>query len=151
MLPPAESTNIMLLSAGTLLIQESMMLPDALKIETSTYSHDWRVVTTEQKTLLARIGAAGWNFFFMVGKLKGTAFGTPTPANVRQAMGGLLRQVKDLHFNAVEIIGIRSSKAFGLVQYITISAHARHIQRSEQLETDERRKAAQDKAAWAIG
>lgn len=127
------------------------MLPKSLKIDTSIYSDDWRVVTTAERALDQTIVAAGWNFFFTVGKLEGTAFGALNPTNLRRALRGILREVRERHFNAVQITGIQSRKVAGLIRYITISAHARHIQRSEQLDNDQQRKIAQTQSAWAVG
>jgi len=127
------------------------MLPERLKIDTSIYSKDWRVVTTGERALAQTIEAAGWNFFFTVGKLEGMAFGALSPNTVRRALRSILRQVEEQHFNAVQITGIAERKAMGLIRYITISAHARHLQRSEQLDTDQVRKTQQTQSAWAVG
>jgi len=146
---PDTRSNPASLSAGTVFVQKSMILPEPLKIETSAYSPAWQVVTSDQRLLDAQIGAAGWNFFFTVGKLEGSAFGALTAANSRRAMRGILRQVQERHFNAVQITEITSRKMFGFIPYVGISAHARHIQRSEQLATNQERKRAQDQSAWA--
>ena len=148
---PATKTDTGLLSEGTLFIQEGMMLPSTMRIATSSYSHEWRVVTTDQRTVDADIAAAGWNFFFTAGKLEGTAFGRLNSLNLRRAMRRILRQVKERNFNAVQITGIRSRKAFGLIRCLRISAHARHIQKSVQLDNEQLRKIAQEQSTWAIG
>lgn len=135
MLVPAAAPNTSLLSAGTLLIQESVVLPESLKIETSIYSSEWRIVITDQPALDAKIAAAGWHFFFIVGTLEGSAFGRVSPMNLDKALRRILRQVQELHFNAVEIAWIKSHCALGLIPYISISAHARNLQRSEQLDS----------------
>jgi hypothetical protein len=59
MLVPEAPINTSLLSGGTVLIQESIVLPEFLRIETSIYSYKWRLVITDQTTLKARIPAAG--------------------------------------------------------------------------------------------
>jgi hypothetical protein len=151
MLAPAATTNATLLSTGTVLVHESLILPESLLIDSSAYSKNWRVVTTGQKALGSRIEAVGWNFFFTVGKLEGSAFGALTPMNLGRAVRRILRQVQDLHFNAVEIGKIQTHSALGFVRYISISAHARHIQKSEQLDNAQQRKTAQSQSAWAIG
>jgi hypothetical protein len=147
MLPPAATTNSPLLSAGTVLIHESVMLPESLIIDTSLYSKNWRIVTTDQRALGPRIDAAGWNFFFTVGKLEGSALGALNSRTLSRALRRVLRQVQDLHFNAVEIGKIQTHNALGFVRYISISAHARHIQQSEQLDNDQQRKTAQSQSA----
>jgi hypothetical protein len=150
MLGPAARTNSALLSSGAVLIQDSMMLPDVLKIETSIYSHDWRVVNALEGVLETKIRAVGWNFFFMAGKMKSSAFGALTPSTLRRALKGIFRRVQQQHFNAVEITQIQSRRAIGLIRYITVSAHARHIQRSEQLDGEQQRQIAQAQADWAV-
>jgi len=145
------TTSATLLSSGTILVHESLILPKSLSIETSKFSKDWRVITTDRKALDTRISSAGWNFFFTVGKLESSAFGAMTPASIRRGLRSILRQVQDLHFNAVEIGEIQSHHTFGLIRWISVSAYARHIQRSEQLENDQERKTAQSQSAWAMG
>src|ERR1700755_358317 len=105
MLAPDARTATTELSTGTVLIQEGLLLPESLDIETSAYSHGWRVVSTASRTLDARIVAAHWNFFFTVGKLEGSALGRLKPMNLRTALRRILRQVQELNFNAVEIVG----------------------------------------------
>lgn len=151
MLTAAPGTEATLLSPGTVLIHESVMLPESITIESSTYSKNWRVVATDPRTLGPRIDAAGWNFFFTVGKLEGSAFGSLNPTNLGRALRRILRQVQDLHFNAVEIGKVQAHNALGFIPYVSISAHARHIQQSEQLDNDQQRKIAQAQSAWAIG
>lgn len=148
---PAANTNTTLLSAGTVLIHESVLLPESLKVETSIYANNWRVITTDRQTLEHRVIISGWNFFFTVSKLEASAFGSLNPANLRRAVLGILRQVQDRHFNTVEIAEIRSRKTFGLIRSISVAAYARHIQKSEQLDTDQQRRTAQAQSAWAIG
>lgn len=152
MLAPIASTNTTLLSSGAVFIHDSLMLPASLTIESSQFAKDWHVVTTDSRKFLGeRIDAAGWNFFFTVGKLEGLALGALNPKTLEKAIRRILRQVQDLHFNAAEIGKIQTHRAFGLIRYISVSAHARHIQRSEQLDNDQQRKATQDRSAWAIG
>jgi len=148
---PEDVINPMILSAETVFVQEGLMLPESVRIESSVYSPGWRQVTTERRLLDATISAAGWHFFFTVGKLEGSAFGALNPANLRRAMLSILRQVKERNFNAVQITGIKSRKAFGLVRYIGVSAHARHIQKSVQLDNDQERRIAHEQSSWAIG
>jgi len=140
-----------ILSNETVFLQEGLMLPESMRIETSDYSPGWRQVTLDRQLLDATIAAAGWHFFFTAGKLEGTALGALNPVNLRRAMRSILRQVKERNFNAVQITGIKSHKAFGLVRYVGISAHARHIQRSVQLDNDRQRKTAQEQSSWAVG
>ena len=148
---PATNTHTELLAAGTVLIREDIILPGSLKVEMSPYSRGWRVVTVGPEPLGRTIQATGWNFFFTVCKLEGFALGTRKPETLDRAMRRILRKLQELHFNAVEIDTIEDRKALGLVTYISIAAHARHIQRSEQLESDEQRKTAQLQSGWAAG
>jgi hypothetical protein len=148
---PAERTDPMLLSSETVFVQEGLMLPESMCIETSVYSPGWRQVTTDRQLLDATIAAAGWHFFFTVGKMEGSAFGALTSLNLRRAMRSILRHVKEQNFNAVQITAIKSRKAFGLIRYIGVSAHARHIQKSVQLDNDQQRKIAREQSAWAVG
>ena len=147
---PTTLTNPMLLSTETVFVQEGLMLPESMCIETSVYSPGWRQVTSDRKLLETTIAAAGWHFFFTVGKLEGSAFGALNSRNLGRALRSILRQVKERHFNAVQITAMKSRKAFGLVRYITVSAHARHIQGSVQLDSDQQRKTSQEQSIWAV-
>jgi hypothetical protein len=148
---PPTKADTALPCIGAVFMQEGLILPENMQMETSSYSPEWRIVTTDQRDFDASIAAAGWNFFFTVGKLKGTAFGRLNSPNLRLAMRRILRQVKERNFNAVQITGIKSHKILGLFRYIGVSAHARHIQKSSQLDTDQQRKIAREQSAWAVG
>jgi hypothetical protein len=150
MLAPKTRKTARLLTTSTVLIRDGVILPETLGLDFDTYGYNWRVVTTRPELLDAKITAAGWNFFFTVGKLEASALGSLTPPTLGRALRRILRQVHELHFNAVQITAIHSRHWFGIPS-IRIAAHARHIQKGEQLATDQQRKTAQDQSTWAVG
>jgi hypothetical protein len=150
MLAPEIRKTARFLTISTVLVRDGVILPESLGRDLETYAYCWRVVTATPAVLDAKITAAGWNFFFTVGKLEAGAFGRLTPTSLGRALRRILRQVQVVHFNAVQITGIESRHWFGIPS-IKISAHARHIQKGEQLATDQQRKTAQDQSTWAVG
>jgi hypothetical protein len=102
MLVPEAPINTSLLSAGTVLIQENIVLPESLRIETSiirtngglsspTKQH-WR----QEYLLLGSISSLSW------GSLEGSAFGHLSPMNLNWALRRILRQVQELSWLSVK-------------------------------------------------
>ena len=73
------------------------------------------------------IQEAGWTFFFMAGEVKATVFGFDKQKSLRTALKRLIANVKAQHCNSIEITQV-VAKSFLSVPYVSVSAHARHLQ-----------------------
>jgi hypothetical protein len=119
--------------AGSILIKEGTLLPEALPIESEPCVPGWRLVKDFDGYGLDRVVRhAGWNFFFLAGVIKATVFGIDERSMVRRAIERILARAKSEKFNSLEITGVATvgSERFPLVRYVTVSAQWRHIQES---------------------
>lgn len=127
------------IQTGTLLIKEGLLLPEVLRVESERYSNNWRVVKAFDGFGLDRkLRAIGWNFFFMAEQNKVIAFGSGGEKTIAKAVERLLAKIKSQTFNSVEITKIVASRFLG-IPYLTLSAHARHIQMGPFLEAGAQR------------
>jgi hypothetical protein len=124
-------------------------LPEALRVGSERYSNNWRIVNTLDGFGLDRkLRALGWNFFFMAQQNKVIAFGSGGEKTIAKAVERLLAKVKPQTFNAVEITEIIARRFLG-IPYLTLSAHARHIQMGPYLEARAQREQGRRDAEWA--
>jgi hypothetical protein len=67
----------------------------------------------------------------MAGVIKSTVFGFDRQKRLGEALARLLTSVKSQHCNSIEITQV-TEKSFLKVPYVTMSAHARHLQKGLQ-------------------
>ena len=114
---------------GTILIEEDTFLPESLRFESEFSSKGWRLVKNlDGYGLDRKIREVGWNFFYLV-QIKASVFGFDREKAVRRAVNRILANLKWEKFNSVEITQVAAKRFLGL-PYVTVSAHARHIQES---------------------
>src|SRR6476620_630736 len=115
---------------GTILIEESAVLPDSLGFESEPYSNGWRIVRNLDGFGLERkIREAGWNFFYMAGEITASLFGFDREKTLRRTVNRVLARLKSEGFNSLEIAQVDAGRFLGLF-HVTVSAHARHVQES---------------------
>jgi hypothetical protein len=135
---------------GTILIEARPVMAQALGLQSEPYSAHWGVLKALDGLGLDRkIHAAGWNFFFMAAEVKVIFFGA-IGANIQKALQRLLKKVKPLNFNCLEVTGIDAKRFLGM-PYTVVSAHSRHIQQSCYLDDTDLRRASQHEAEQARG
>jgi hypothetical protein len=140
-----------IVQAGTILMKEWPGMTTLLGLESEPCYGGWSLLKVLDGSALDRkIHAAGWNFFFMATEVKVMFFGSLGAAKIQNALKRILKKVKEQHFNGLEVTEIVSRRFLG-VPYVTISAHARHMQPSCYLDAAEVRQTNQRNAEWAIG
>ena len=72
----------------------------------------------------------GWTLFFMAGEIKTTVFGFDRQHALRAALKRLIAVVKSQHCNGIEITRV-TDKSFLKVPHVSVSAHARHLQKGQ--------------------
>ena len=118
------------IKAGTILIKEGTLLPEALRFESDPYAPDWRLVKDlDGYGLDRKIHEAGWTFFSLAGEIEATVFGFDGQKTVRRAVKRILAKLKSEKFNSLEITRVTSKRFLG-VPYASVSARSRHIQES---------------------
>jgi hypothetical protein len=117
---------------GTILVDEGAVLPGGVTLESGTFPRNWRSVANLDRTALAAaISKAGWTFFFMAGIVQKHAFGRDAQKRLQTAVARVIEDVHAQKCNCVEITHLVTKSFLGL-PYLSITAHARHIQGSSQ-------------------
>jgi hypothetical protein len=113
---------------GTILVEAGTSLPGAVLLQPSALSGTWKsVVDLDRAGLAAEVSKAGWTFFYMAGELTARAFGSSEDHRVRTAIGRVIEGVQAQKCNTVEITHL-AHKSFLGIPYVSITAHARHLQ-----------------------
>src|SRR5882762_7749634 len=118
---------------GAILIKEGTLLPEVLRFESEPCAPGWRLVKNLDGDGLGRkIHEASWTFSWRAGEIGATVFGLDEQKTLRRAVGQILANLESAEFSTLEIMRVTSeaSKRFLGVRYVTVSAHARHIQAS---------------------
>jgi len=117
---------------GAILVEAGAMLPAGVALQPGALSQNWRsVVGLDRIGLAAAVAKAGWTFFYMAGVVTKHAFGFSRENRERAALGRVIQDVQAQHCNCLEITGLAAKSFLGL-PYVSITAHARHIQDGSQ-------------------
>jgi hypothetical protein len=113
---------------GDLLVQQGLNVPRSLLLPTEINSNGWAAVNGSRSAFEKTIDEEGWTFFFMAGEIKATVFGFDRQKALRAALKRLITDVKSQHCNSIEITAV-VDKSFLRMPYVSVSAHARHLQK----------------------
>jgi hypothetical protein len=116
------------ITAGNILVEEGIRLPKSLQGQSEPNSNGWAAVKGARSTFVQAIQEAGWSFFFMAGEIKTTVFGFDREKALHAALKRLMADAKSQHCNSIEITQILD-KSLWRVPYVSVSAHARHLQK----------------------
>lgn len=118
------------LNIGTLLVEEGVVFPDTLHVESELYSNGWRIVKDLDGHGLDRtMSQAGWTCFYTANEISASAVAVNREKSLSKAVNQILTKLKLERFNSVEITDVVTNRFLGLAR-TTVSAHARHIQES---------------------
>jgi len=117
------------ISAGTILIEKSTLLPGTLGLEDSPAESGWAALVNlpDRHQLEEKLSAAGWRFFLMAGAIRTIGFRFARRTMIQSALKRLIAAVRLQKCNCLEIDAIRTRSFLGL-PYVCLSAHSRHIQ-----------------------
>lgn len=119
-----------MIKAGTVLIKDGTLLPDAFALESESYSQGWRLVTgLDGYEVDRKVHAAGWTFFYLAGENHTSVFGGAGQETVRRAIKQILSGPTTESVNCLEITRV-VFKTFLRVPYAKVSFHLRNLQKS---------------------
>jgi hypothetical protein len=126
------------IQAGTVLVQQSALL-DSLGTQGENYSDQWcSLGTIESAELDRKLRAAGWNFFFMADELRTIVPPWGGERTLRAGVKRLLVRTEAQQFNCMQLSNILRERFLG-IPFLSVVAHARHVQQSSRIESIERR------------
>lgn len=120
------------IAAGDIFVNEGGLLPNLLLLQRKPHSSGWAEVSNARSTFEKEIPDAGWTFFFMAGEIKTTVFGFDRERAMSTALGRLIANVKAHEYNSIEITQV-TGNSFLKVPYVSVCAHARHLQKGSTL------------------
>lgn len=115
------------ITAGSILVEDGAHLPKSLRLQSEPSSNGWAAVKDARSTYEKKIQEEGWTFFFMAGEIKATVFGFDRQKALGAALKRLFTDVRSRRCNSIEIMRV-TRKSFLRVPYVSVSAHARHLQ-----------------------
>jgi len=116
------------MTAGSILIDGRAYLPNSMRLQSKPDSSGWATLNGARPTFEKEVQEAGLTFFFMAGEIKATVIGFDRPKILRAALQRLIMNVKSHKCNAIEITQV-TVKSFFKVPYVSVFAHARHLQK----------------------
>jgi len=115
---------------GAILVKKSTLLPEPLRLENDATANGWARIANDSdgQPLEKKLAAAGWTFFYMAGAITTTAFGFGRSRMIHRALQRLFTTVTLQKCNCIEIDDVATHTFLG-IPYVSVSAHARHIQK----------------------
>jgi hypothetical protein len=122
--------DAMELAAGSVFFRDGTQVPVGVEFKSAPVLPGWRIITgASSADVNCEISRAGWHFFYLAEQLRAGAFAFDQTSARRKALAKIARMVDKQNKNAFEITGIQASRLAGL-HNVTLTAHARHIQRT---------------------
>ena len=120
--------------AGIMIIKDGTQTPESLEVDTKSYSAGWSSIVKTTSAQLGRdLESAGWTFFYMAAEIRTRGFGFNDESRTDRAVARVIDAVKLENCNCLEITQIRRRSFLGL-PYMSVVAHARHIQPSRRFQ-----------------
>ena len=116
------------ITAGDILIEEGTHLPNSRLFLGKPDSNGWTALNGTRSAFETEVRDAGWTFFFMAGHIQTSVFGFDKQKTIRTALKRLIANAKSHNCNGIEITQV-IAKTFLKVPYVSVSAHARHLQK----------------------
>ena len=118
-----------MITPGLILIAEGTALPKSVVLGNEIYPLGWTSTeSSDNKQLQKQLSVGGWIFYYLAGAIKMSGYGLDRQKSVRAALGRIISRTKSQGCNCVEIDEVATHSFFGF-PYITMSAHARHIEK----------------------
>lgn len=134
------------IQSGTILVDTSA-LQRSLGETGEIYSDHWLYLgTKEGVNLHQRLRAAGWNLFFMAEELRTLVTVWGGEKSMRSGIKRLLARASAQRYNCVQLSNVRREHFLG-IPYLSVVAHARHLQKGSQIDSFEQRNPMNQAAA----
>jgi hypothetical protein len=118
------------IDAGALLVEKNTLLPEPFRLENHFPGSGWaRIADNGDANQAGRsLADAGWTFFYAAGTIRASALGFQSQNMIQAALQRLLTKVRLQRCNSLEIDEVATHSFWGL-PYVSVSGHARHIQK----------------------
>jgi hypothetical protein len=122
-----------MLTAGTILLDKKAPRPDWFRWVGDAGPAGWITIRHGRtpQDLDRDLAVGGWSFFSMAGSIRKTGWGGSRTSAMRQATTRVIAAAQQRGCNGLEIDDVVSRSGLGIT-FITIAAHARHLQNQAQ-------------------
>ncbi len=128
------------IQSGTILVQQSTLLR-SVGMQGENYSDQWSSLgTNESAGLDQKLRNAGWNFFFLADELRTVVPPWGGEETLRAGVKRLLARTGAQQFNCMQVSNILRERFLG-IPFVSVVAHARHVQQGNRMESFEQRTA----------
>lgn len=135
---------------GVMLIQEGVLLPSSLTLESSSYVNGWRVLKDfNNYGLDRRVREHGWHLYYGAEEVNAIVYGRGEERDVRRAAVRILAKARPLSFNCMWVEKIVTKHFLG-IPYLEISGYPYHLQESGVLESTVERRQVQRASAQRL-
>ena len=119
-----------MITSGTILIEHNALHPNCFQVEEKSYPEAWVEIkhSLSRRALEKELSDTGWNFFYIAGAVRATAFGFDQSGATRRALRGVIAKARRFDCNSLEVDGVATHSFLG-VPYVSVTAHRRHIQK----------------------
>ena len=119
-----------MITPGTILMEKSTPRPQCFQLEDDPYPNAWMSVKHNLTSyeLEQELATEGWTFFYLARTITTTAFGFDRARMMHAALKRVITNVKEQKCNCLEIDEVETHSFLG-IPYVSVSAHARHIQK----------------------
>ena len=118
---------------GSILLAAGTVSPSALLLQPNSFLSGWGLVKNSRADVETDMTGAGWKLFFLAGEMKATAVGFGEEKTLPAALHRLGNMAQRLKCNGFEITRVTRSLFLGLTR-VTVTGHARHLQKGDQLQ-----------------
>jgi hypothetical protein len=115
------------IAAGSIWMEAQTHLPNSIRLRGERDASGWTALNGTRSAFEKEVQEAGWTLFFMAGAIQTTVFGFDKQKALLLALQRLIVKVKSSNCNGIEISQV-TAKSFLKMSYVTVSAHARHLQ-----------------------
>jgi hypothetical protein len=120
--------------SGSVFISDGAARPPSCEVEKLTSVPGWGCVTNYSPAELGReVESDGWTFFYMAGEIRSTSFGRDETARTERSLRRLLGAAALGPCNCLQITDVKR-RSFAGIPYVSLIAHARHLQKSRFFE-----------------
>jgi|SRR5579871_518109 hypothetical protein len=120
-----------MIAPGTILMEKDTAHPQCFQLEDGPYPHAWvsvkhNLTSYELEEVLV---TAGWRLCDKAGAIMTTSFGFDRVRMMNAALKRVIARVRQQKCNCLEIDDVETHSFLG-IPYVSVSAHARQIQKS---------------------
>ena len=128
-------SSVVSVETGTIFLEAGAPVPVSLVMRCDSFMNGWGVVDSSPSAVDGQMRDEGWTYFFLAGEMKTTTFGLDPEKTLASGLSRLAEMTKALRCNSFEISSATHELFLG-VSRVSLSCHARHLQKGHLLSSE---------------